>query len=171
METKDVIQNKKSMAIVTIRLPEWLILQLDDIREEEGHYSRSDLIRKLLITSLPDATPALREMKEALIEKTARCLARLILEDRFIQRAEKLEIEHTEKQPNGAACSDILTKEQLELFLASRRSHPRFITAMLLLCQLQNLTIDREQLIERIMEYDTDTISRALSALEDRGLK
>lgn len=62
------------------------------------------------------------------------------------------------------------SKEELRAELEGRRVVRRFITPTLVLCQLHVGTIDRDKIIDHIMQYDAYAIDEAIKVLMERGL-
>lgn len=63
------------------------------------------------------------------------------------------------------------TKDEFIHNLRRRVLHSRFITPMVVLSQLQFGTIDREELLLRIAEFDVDTIKNAVQDLVVLGME
>jgi len=119
----------------------------------------------LLETTVPELSSVVRDLMALLISAIVGCFAVLLNQDRQTLREGKMAEKVTRFPIN------VTSKAELRAHLLSRIHHPRFITPVLLLCQLQNGSIHRVAATDKILTFTIDEIDIALSNLEARGLK
>ena len=93
----------------------------------------------------------------------------VLLQLRLSRRRDRLRKEAMKPIPLFPA--DFTDWEELQLHLDSRIHHHRMISPDLVLCQLQFGTIDRDCLIRFILEFEIDSVNKAILALEELGLR